>query len=111
MTTVSIKSGKRKLTAEQETALVEAYAIGIDTKILAERFGIDVTTVRRYGRRSGAFRGPKPMPLPEPQSADEQERDRIERLTAYDRRSVTGVVCGDPPSGFSALEQRNHRHD
>lgn len=100
-----------KLTAEQESALVAAYASGADTAALAARFGIDVTTVRRYARRAGIFRGPKPAP-PQPRpSEQEQERARIERLTAYDQRSVTGQCCGDPPVGFSALEQRQHRHD
>lgn len=101
----------RKLSYEQERRLVAAYAKGADTKALADRFCLDVTTVRRYARRAGIFRGPKPRLPPERCPHDQkQERARIERLTAYDRRDLTGVVCGDPPVGFSALEQRQ-RHD
>lgn len=114
MKSVSIKRGKAKLTAEQESALVAAYAKGADTNALAKRFGIDVTTVRRYVRRARAPRGPNPEPSSEFMHPDECDRARIERLTAYDRRDLTGIVCGDPPVGFSALEQKaclaKHEH-
>ena len=108
----SSNRGGGKLSYEQQRTLLSAYARGADTAALAARFGIDVTTVRRYARRAGIFRGPKPRRPPEHHLADlDTERDRIERLTAYDRRSLTGSCCGDPPVGFSALEQRKARHD
>ncbi len=95
-----------KLTAEQEVALVAEYASGVDTAVLSERFRINVTTVRKYGRRAGIFRGTQPRLPPERRNTDEREHARIERLTAYDQRSVTGRCFGDPPVGFSALERK-----
>lgn len=110
MTSLNRGGGPRKLSYEQQRTLVAAYARGADTDDLAARFGIDVTTVRRYARRAGIFRGPKPRLPPERHLADiDSERARIDRLTAYDRRSLTGIVCGDPPIGLSALEQRQAR--
>jgi len=112
MITTKLGGAPKKLSYEQQRTLVSAYARGADTTVLAARFSIDVTTVRRYARRAGIFRGPKPRLPPERHLADlDIERARIERLTAYDRRSLTGVVCGDPPIGLSALEQRQARHD
>lgn len=112
MTATKLGGTPKKLSYEQQCALVAAYARGADTAVLATRFSIDVTTVRRYARRAGIFRGPKPRLPPERHLADlDIERARIERLTAYDRRSLTGSCCGDPPVGFSALEQSQARHD
>ncbi len=92
-----------KLTEDQQNALITAYRSGADPKSLADRFHIDVTNVRRYARRAGIFRrqptGPEPIDI-------DHEYARIERLTAYDKRSLTGRLFGDPPVGFSALDRR-----
>jgi len=42
-----------------------------------------------------------PMHVPQ----DELEA-QAQRLAAYDARDLTGSVCGDPPVGMSALDER-----
>lgn len=38
--------------------------------------------------------------------SDRQEHERQRRAEGYDARDLTGVAFGDPPRGFSALDQR-----
>ncbi len=41
--------------------------------------------------------------------APELIAERDARKAAYDRRDQTATFCGDPPVGFSALDQRDLR--
>ncbi len=41
--------------------------------------------------------------------APELIAERDARKAAYDRRDQTATFCGDPPKGYSALDQRGRR--
>lgn len=97
-----------KLSDADLDAIAAAYARGDRVSDIAEKYGVSHSTPADIARRKGiplrCVREKQYMRV-QPVDVSEVEAERDDRMHGYAARDLTATMMGDPPVGFSALDQ------
>lgn len=80
-------------------------------RLIADELGRPFGNVLVRFQRYGVGFTPRPMaPLEKTKATPAALAERIARIKAEEGHSLTGILLGDPPPGFSALDQKRSAH-